>query len=294
MKKKLVSFCLILPLTILTACQSSYDKFYVPYNLDIIVSEQETYSPTTISPVALRSMIQTKQSFALYYYSNNCSACVNSSELLDEYLSKRKTQIYKISSTDIYHLAQENNPLEPFMFLFRATPNIYFFNNGELTATLPRNKYSSGYNVFESTLNEIMMNSFIFNTTKYIGLSKFLESNQEYLIYISTNKDIDTTTYNSLSYNTFSNIVYPKMSQSEYSTLSINVDYAEPSLISFIETEYGIDNLAENSHVAIYKYRENIAANDFETGVIYYDTVNNQTLLDEMISNHLLKRDYKI
>lgn len=294
MKNKRFLLCLLFPLLLLTSCEPTYEKFYIPYNLDIIVEEQESYSPTSLSPYELRTMIQTKQSFGLYYYSLNCGGCKNSSELLDEYLSKNKIQMYKISSTDVYYFRGEENPLEPFMFLFEATPNIYFFNQGNLTATLPRNKYSSGFNVFQSTLNNIMVNSYIFNTTKLLGLEKFLENNQEYLIYISSYSDNSENSYDSLSQKTFSDVVYPSMSTSEYSTLNINIDKAEESLVSFLETTFHIEDVKANPHLALYKYRTGITNNEFETGVIYYNNEEGVNSLDQLITNHLLKRDYTI
>lgn len=288
MKKKRFLLSLLFPL-LLTSCGQTYEKFYVPYNLDLITETQEIYSPTTISATNLRTFIDTKQNFCLYVYNDNCSHCSDSSELLKEYLSNNKIQIYKISIREYLLSKNEDDPLGPFEFLFGVTPNIFFFKEGNLSATLPRNKYTSGYNVFESTMNEILVNSYLFNANTLLGAEKFFENNQEYLIYLSNYSDHQEDSYISYSLKTYNEIVYPQMSKSDYSTLIVDVNNAEIELLDLLENTFNID-VENNSNIAMYKYRNTIINNDFEIGTIDYSTEEGKNNLKEIIETHLLKR----
>ena len=292
MKKGFGVLLATLPL-LLTACSSQYDSFYVPFNLDYQTNISETYSPTNISPKNLRMMFETKQSFALYFYSDNCIACKNSTSLLNNFLQIKNNQIefYKLSASNLLLDLRDEKHLEPFKYMFESTPQIHFFYNGQLTLTMPSNKYTSGYPVFESTLNSILKRSPIYTTTTLEGYSYFLENNlTDYLIYLRTSEDMNGDSYTSYSYQTYKNVVYDKMSQAENSTLIIDIDKAKGELLDRLESEYNLKNY-NTSNLAIYKYTDGLDLLNSTNGVISYDTEEGLSELINIIDTKLYKNE---
>lgn len=291
MKKQLLVLGLLSTL-LLTSCQSAYETFYVPYNLDYHYQESAPFSPITLNAKQLRTMIESKQSFALYYYSDNCMHCPNSTELLNKYLQIKSNQIefYKISATE--YLIDKNGDkfLAGLDYLFEATPNIYFFKEGVSKLSLPRNKYSSGFPVFESTLNDILKKSKIYITTLKEGFDYFLENNNNYIIFL---RDISTTeseTSNiSYSYKVYNDVIYNKMSTSEYSSLILDVTKIEQGIYDSLNTLYNISSY-NTTNLAIYKYSPALITNSYESGVIDYSTVEGIETLNNIIDNNFISK----
>lgn len=291
MKRSIIAISLLSSL-LLTSCQSSYESFYVPYNLDYQYQESTHFSPITLSAKQLRTMIESKQSFALYYYSDNCMHCPNSTELLNKYLQVRSNQIefYKISATEYLIDRNGDKFLAGFDYLFEATPNIYFFKDGVSKLSLPRNKYSSGFPVFESTLNDILKKSKMYITTLKEGYDYFLANNTNYLIFLRDISSTQSETSNiSYSYKIYKDVIYNKMSTCEYSSLILDVTKIEAELYNTLNDQFNISSY-DTTNLAIYKYTPNLISNSYETGVIDYSNDEGINTLNEIIDNKFISK----
>ena len=292
MKKGALILLTLLPLS-LSSCSGYYDTFYVPFNLDYQFNNDQNKLPVTIEPKDLRAMFESKQSFALYFYSDTCSACQITSELLKTFFDNRNNQIqfFKLSLSQKILDERNEQYLTPYDFLFTKTPQILVFYQGQLTLSLPSNKFASGYPAFESALNNVLKRSLIYTTSVNNGLSYFLENNKnDYLIYLYNIKDIDETTYISTSYKTYQDVIYPIMSKAENATLLIDVSKAERQLMDNLDVLFNISDY-DTQNLAIYKYTDGLLASPMQ-GIINCDNENNindlkNLMLDKLYTNEL-------
>ena len=172
---KLRKFLLIATLSaLLTSCNNN-SKLMLFKNGAILNIENNTSShisdyTNTIDSKKLSNLLDSKESFAFYYYSNNCESCTEVSKNIKQYIVDSKSLIYSASIDDITFASYQDLSIKYEGILKEyskiSLPYFAIFSDGKLYNELPYEMLTN-YQELQNYLNKNIDNKNMYLTTNY-------------------------------------------------------------------------------------------------------------------------------
>ena len=216
MKKSLALFLPILLLPTITACQD------VEHSVICINVAQGDNEPIELSIDEFKTLVDSKQPFAVEFYSPYCGHCEDLGVLINKYVEETRNLIYKVDLS-VFDLEEfkEFQSLYPDIIVDEYVPSIRFVKNGTLTFEVNRKKFES-YTALRSVLNAHF-------TSSRVSITSSMTSFNNYQSYRPSHIAFAYTTTNPTSVKFASDyLLTDEMAKKDYDVLLINTgDLAE-------------------------------------------------------------------
>lgn len=240
--KRLGLSFLLLASLVLTGCEVNSNAIKVERNIDyLLMQEDESTSPITIYGDEFLKFRENKMDFALFFYSDSCSHCTNLKNWFPDILKNKPYNIYQMSASisDLTYI----QGLYPDDDLFAYTPQVMFFEKGEIKINMNSSRFNS-YSSFESSLSSFATLSNIYTCQKLASLEYFFANNDEYFIYLEnldSSYDGDGGIFEVSSLSFYSESIYPYLKDSKKSSLVLNLNLLEDEAKNYIYDKFNLD-----------------------------------------------------
>ena len=181
MKKKIISLAILFPL-LLSSC-SNKNK-----NAIVVAESIDNDYATSIGTANLISMMDSKMSFLLFFYSSVCSHCVEVNAYFERYYGDNHIQMYRY---DLYENSSTYPELTEYDKDFfpesNYTPRVFIFKNGYRVDEVANQKLIN-YSYFKGAISSFTIKKNNFYTTR---------DQHRYESFMSEHPDAETVFYNS-------------------------------------------------------------------------------------------------
>ena len=177
MKKRLLVLFPILLLPTITACQDTAHSI-VPINVGF---NDKVDIQLTIEN--FETLVNSKQPFAVEFYSPYCGHCEDLDVLLTKYMEETRNLIYRcdLSVLDADEFATFQSKYSD-IIVDNYVPAIRFINDGHLTFDVNRNKFES-YTALRSILNRHFLSSHLNIVSTANGFNEYTNRKTSYIAF---------------------------------------------------------------------------------------------------------------
>ncbi len=168
---------------------------------------------STVTSNQLCTLLETKQTFPLFIYSNSCSICATFKDVLLKYIDEYGTFFYRYESNSL----SNDLLLEKFPEIFQDnlfTPALLTFEDGKLVYVFQSSKMTS-YNKFRPVAKSHLIKTNITTLCNKETFTKYINDNQDFLLF-----SYDSANKSNLEMNKF---VYDIAKKSNKKTLLLDI-----------------------------------------------------------------------
>lgn len=245
--KRIKVALLILPLALTGCNKKNPNAIYVMNNYDSIAEAWDGVG-VDITANEFIDKLDSKQTFPLLFYSNECSHCTNVKEILKVFNRDSHVVFYQLEYKDTEYELLINKL--PSIFTDDVyTPRIMLFNEGTLSYEINSNKMSSKKALIP-LLESLFKDSNLSMAFSKSGLLNYNNSHNSYLafVYDSTNK---------LSNELFGQYIMNKGLSNQNNALIIDKKNIKSECFNYFCTNFGF-NQEDSSYIYLYQNGEKI------------------------------------